>query len=653
MMKIFTLLLMLLSSAMISNAQYTPAVITSGFNHDVIANGAGTGSVPNQAAMTITSAFDIPNNFAWLTADYQVDATTAAYSNALPISGTINSAVTSGLSYQMADYNLSNVLLLSSSNTTGLVTVTNATNVAEVYLLTAGANAGTGISYTATIWFSDFTFETFSSLTCKDWFNQTGFAINNLYRVNTTNGAVHVASGNPRLYETKLTLSAASVGKTIDFIDITATIGSTSNSTMGLFAVTTSAACTGTPVAPTISGSTYVCSGSSVTFTATNPAANTGGVTYEWQTSPAGLNSWSPTANTGTSYTTTITSAIDIQYVATCNGSMLSSPSNLLAVTINPICYCAPSYTSNCTFGNKINNVTIGTYTDPAANSVCAPTTTPSVPLFINTAPNITVITGGFVGIKAAIDLAIDGDLNTAGDDFYTNYISTNPSTHTFTMPVVTTPGTYRLRIWCAGANAGSGTSTTMASCDQYVYGNYRDYDLVYSNPLSITLSHIEAHVNGKSVLIDWKIEKADKGDFFELERSVDNIRFEKIVTMNTYSSTKNYSYVDEEPYNGVNYYRLKMMEANGNFTYSKIVSAAISKTKNFYISPNPAKDFLKVEGTVSSTLEITIVNSLGQTVKKEMLSHNIIDVSKLSRGTYFIKLSDKTTTQTVKFFKE
>ncbi|HTN44869.1 MAG TPA: T9SS type A sorting domain-containing protein [Flavipsychrobacter sp.] len=639
--------------ATVARAAYVPATITSGFNQDVIANGQGSGSTPNQALLTVTSPFDIPNNYAYMSANYQVNTSTAAYTNALPITGTINSAVTSGLSFQLKNYDSLNALFLTSSTTYGMVSL-NATNVAEVYLLTAAANGA--VTFSATIYFSDFTSETFNGLTAKDWFNQTGYSINNLYRVNTTTGAVNVTSSNPRLYENKLTLSAASIGKTITDIDITATIGSTSTSSMGLFAVSTSTACTGTPVAATITGSTYVCAGASVTYTATNPATNTGGVTYEWQTSPGGLNSWTPvTGATNSTYTTVISAPTDIRYVATCNASFFSAPSNVLTVTLNPICYCSPTYTNNCTFGNKINTVTIDVYNDNSS-SICAPTATPVVPVTINTTPSVSVITGGFVGISAALDLGQNGNLTDPGDIFYPQtYISSSPATYNFSLPLIATPGTYRLRIWCAGANAGSGTSTTFAPCDQYAYGNYRDYDLVYSWPLSLHLVSFDAREKAKGVTLNWKVAGDMEGYHFELQRSNDQLNFFSIGEIHAEKAKENYSYQDANPVTGLNYYRLKINDGAGNSNYSKLVSIDMgTKQSGISVNPNPAKNFISLNGAGTQSYTVTIINSSGSIVKKTTaVNDEKIDISMLSRGVYVIRIEGPEGSVSLKFIKE
>ena len=69
----------------------------------------------------------------------------------------------------------------------------------------------------------------------------------------------------------------------------------------------------------------------------------------------------------------------------------------------------------------------------------------------------------------------------------------------------------------------------------------------------------------------------------------------------------------------------------------------------NISISPNPVYDILEIEGIDKMTI-FTISNSIGQTVKKGKLSHEI-DLSMLSQGVYFITLISEQKYTTTKLF--
>ena len=145
-------------------------------------------------------------------------------------------------------------------------------------------------------------------------------------------------------------------------------------------------------------------------------------------------------------------------------------------------------------------------------------------------------------------------------------------------------------------------------------------------------------------VSLKW-ITKEEKGLlYYELEQSKDAIRFSKIdkviaangVDQNTYTAK------DLKPFTGWNYYRLKIVEANGKVSYSVVVKAWIGVTKQLLLYPNPAQKEIKIILPGSrSTSTIAIVNSNGQVVKQLTTTDQsaTINIEFLNKGVYFVKI--------------
>src|SRR5690606_4664152 len=135
-----------------------------------------------------------------------------------------NSANTAGITYQLADYSGANALYLtpphvaSSVNTQSSGTLSfSASDVGKIYILSAGCGFGddyASLPYTATVNFGDGTSQT-ETLQLRDWYNQTGFAIQGIGRVHRTNNNLEGDSSNPRLYEEIITLNTENQSKTI------------------------------------------------------------------------------------------------------------------------------------------------------------------------------------------------------------------------------------------------------------------------------------------------------------------------------------------------------------------------------------------------------------------------------------------------------
>lgn len=113
---------------------------------------------------------------------------------------------------------------------------------------------------------------------------------------------------------------------------------------------------------------------------------------------------------------------------------------------------------------------------------------------------------------------------------------------------------------------------------------------------LPIELINFSANVNGVSIKIDWETASEKNNSHFEIERSADAVAFNAIQKIPSKAPNGNstfhnsYSTLDENPLNTTSYYRLKQVDIDNSYSYSKIVSVAVSKAKNirFLIYPNP-----------------------------------------------------------------
>jgi hypothetical protein len=177
--------------------------------------------------------------------------------------------------------------------------------------------------------------------------------------------------------------------------------------------------------------------------------------------------------------------------------------------------------------------------------------------------------------------------------------------------------------------------------------------------PLAIKLIDISATNVGTRNRIDWQTGAEIKSDKFELERSIDGGRsFGKIAAINAKGTVSNYTYWDEEPVIGMNYYRLKMMDANRSSTYSKVVQAmASSGSFSVEAYPNPVKEILtiKLSGKPGNDAVAIITDVTGRVVKAVAISQlrTDINIAGLSQGTYLVKYSDSEHSETIKVNKQ
>ena len=168
--------------------------------------------------------------------------------------------------------------------------------------------------------------------------------------------------------------------------------------------------------------------------------------------------------------------------------------------------------------------------------------------------------------------------------------------------------------------------------------------------PLPIELVHFSVKkMHRGQVQLSWQTASEINNDFFTVERSSDGINWEEITTVDgagNSTSTLTYSEVDNHPYDGVSYYRLKQTDFNGQFEYSQIRSVHILQQLDSYIKiyPNPTTNQITITGSAKELEEIMLYNALGQNVtsliERVRTSENqwVIDLSKLNTGIYNIQ---------------
>jgi hypothetical protein len=196
---------------------YQPFTVQSGFNADVIANGVGP-----SASSTNSDVDGV--NYAFVSQDFKLTATSAALTYGLPVNGMINSAVTStaGLTYQLGSYSANNSLRLQNANDSGTLQFSNPLSASVVYMLATGGSGDCTVD--AIVNFTDNTTQTFTGIAISDWYGGSSYAIQGIGRINKTNDNLESGSGtNPRLYQIPLAISAANQSKSIKSVTVTKT----------------------------------------------------------------------------------------------------------------------------------------------------------------------------------------------------------------------------------------------------------------------------------------------------------------------------------------------------------------------------------------------------------------------------------------------
>jgi hypothetical protein len=179
---------------------------------------------------------------------------------------------------------------------------------------------------------------------------------------------------------------------------------------------------------------------------------------------------------------------------------------------------------------------------------------------------------------------------------------------------------------------------------------------------LPLTLLDFTGSRNQDQVNLRWKTSNEVNTSSFSIERSLDGMLFKEVGELPARSMTTaaEYAYLDNVAAITASriFYRLRQVDNNGSFTFSKVISVSGLETVNrFTISPNPAQSFvdLKLTGPrVSSTITVSdfsgrrlITKALGTTDLYRL------DLSSLPSGTFNITLSNQFGITTQKLVKK
>lgn len=159
--------------------------------------------------------------------------------------------------------------------------------------------------------------------------------------------------------------------------------------------------------------------------------------------------------------------------------------------------------------------------------------------------------------------------------------------------------------------------------------------------PLPVQLTSFNADVEGLSTKLVWYTVDESGITSYVIEKSTDGRNFTAIGSVKA-ANLKTYSYADAQAASENSYYRLKMVEIDGTYKYSYVISVKSKLSMNISLSPNPVKSMLMIQHPKSAvTGHIQIVNATGQLVKDIRLSANAVisnvDMSGFTTGLYHV----------------
>jgi hypothetical protein len=165
-----------------------------------------------------------------------------------------------------------------------------------------------------------------------------------------------------------------------------------------------------------------------------------------------------------------------------------------------------------------------------------------------------------------------------------------------------------------------------------------------FNAPNPVTLVNFTAVKNGSSVDLDWQTATEINNDYFVVEKSRNGIDFTAFGIVDgagNSQSTLNYQTTDYAPYSGISYYRLKQVDYDGKFSYSKIV-AVVNEETEITIYPNPSLGSFKINViNEKQPYSVEITDAEGRLVYKSLegSDNSLIEINGLSKGVYVVQV--------------
>jgi hypothetical protein len=183
-------------------------------------------------------------------------------------------------------------------------------------------------------------------------------------------------------------------------------------------------------------------------------------------------------------------------------------------------------------------------------------------------------------------------------------------------------------------------------------------YNSAGSLPLEWTAFNAQAIETG-ATLLTWATATETNNKGFDIEKSTDGVRFEKIgfvAGAGTTAQQQRYTFEDAAPSEksaSIIYYRLKQLDTDGQFEYSKIVSVRNNKRNtSIQVYPTTTSDVLRVAADGAPTDAVTVFNQMGQVVLTAQQVSSV-DMSALPAGLYLVQVASGQEQVTERVFKQ
>ena len=162
------------------------------------------------------------------------------------------------------------------------------------------------------------------------------------------------------------------------------------------------------------------------------------------------------------------------------------------------------------------------------------------------------------------------------------------------------------------------------------------------------------AEKNDKSVLLKWQTSNEINNNYFVVEYSTNGNEWKQLSQLKALNNDglNNYQFIHNTPAK-VNYYRLKQVDKDGDFTYSEVRKVNFETKAKMSVYPNPVTNRFTVDmgDDFTTAVPYNIVNLKGSILQSGTISNRqqSISLNNITTGVYLLKVSNSETIQIIK----
>jgi hypothetical protein len=146
-----------------------------------------------------------------------------------------------------------------------------------------------------------------------------------------------------------------------------------------------------------------------------------------------------------------------------------------------------------------------------------------------------------------------------------------------------------------------------------------------------------------KTTFLEWLTAEEENTSHFEVQRSADGKTWTALPEIVPAGGEGNHQYnaTDGKPLSGINYYRLKMVDLDQKFTYSRVVSADFSKAGlvPVVLYPNPTAGKLLIRASNRAWKDVRLYSAVGTQVYASGKMTESLDLSQFAAGAYWVTI--------------